>query len=369
MIDLKKLVENGVQFGHQTWRWSPLMAPFIWGKKNGVHLIDISKTAMQLEKAQKFLEEVTSEGKQVLWVGTKKAAQGIIKSTAERLGCPYAVNRWVGGTLTNFSQVKKSVTKLLHFEDVLKKSENYSYTKKEFGTFQKLVDRLQDNVGGVRTLAWPVGAVIVVDAKKEATAIREAATMGVPIVALVDTIGWPSDVYIDYLIPGNDDAARAIKVIIDELAESVARGMAAAKTRKTEAASAANAAAPVEMSPDMLALGAAEIEEEEGAAIKRPARGRRAPQKAEGLIAEVPAEKEQAPKKPQAARPSVQHMQPMRRRPLAETKPADGVKPEAKPEVKPVAKPEVKLETQPDAKPAVKEVKTETSTTEEQTKE
>ncbi len=290
MIDIKILIENGVQFGHQTWRWSPRMARYIWGSKNGVHLIDVSKTAVQLEKASTFLEGIAAEGKQILWVGTKKAAHDIIKSTAERLGCPYASNRWVGGTLTNFSQVKKSVTKLLHFEDVVNNTEKQTYTKKEIGVFQKVVNRLRDNVGGVRSLTWPVGALVIVDAKKEATAIKEAGVMGLPIVALVDTNSDPSG--ISFVIPGNDDVARSIRVIIDELASAVARGMAVAQERKVSAPQQVSQSSSV----DQFAIEGGAEEEEEGAGVRRPVRARKAPGKGEssGLVVEEPRRRQPA---------------------------------------------------------------------------
>jgi small subunit ribosomal protein S2 len=234
MIDLKVLIKNGVQFGHQTWRWNPKMERFIWGTKNGVHLIDVSKTANALENAAKFLEDVAAQGKQILWVGTKNAAQDAISAAAQKSDNPYVLDRWIGGTLTNYSQVRKSVTKLLHYEDILKKTDKHNYTKKEYGVFQKIVDRLQSNVGGIRNLRWPVGAVVVVDVKKEAVAIKEAQAMGVPVVALVDTNCDPSD--IDYVIPGNDDVARAVRVIVDVLAEATARGAARADKKQGEVA-------------------------------------------------------------------------------------------------------------------------------------
>ncbi|MBN2267172.1 MAG: 30S ribosomal protein S2 [Candidatus Babeliaceae bacterium] len=274
MVDLKKLIQNGVQFGHQTWRWSPLMAPYIWGEKNGVHLIDVSKTALQLDRAARFLEGVAAEGKQILWVGTKKSAQNAVHAAAESLKCPYVVNRWIGGTLSNFSQVKKSVTKLLHFEDVIDKAEKYSYTKKEFGMFQKLVNRLEKNVGGIKSLTWPVGAVVVIDAKKESTAVREAFTMGIPVVALVDTIGWPRDVVVDYLIPGNDDAARAVSVIVAELSDAIARGRELARARKAEKTAAEEAAA-LEASAEIGEAGILLDEGEEAEAGKKRGAQRR----------------------------------------------------------------------------------------------
>ena len=221
---IKKLVEAGVHFGHLMSRWCPKMAPYIWGHKNKVHLIDVSKTARQIEKAAKFLESVAAEGKQVLWVGTKKAAQDAISQAAAVSHMPSVNHRWIGGTLSNYTQVKKSVTKLAHHEDVIVKAENMPhYTKKELNVFQKLVQRLDKNVGGIRQLRWPIGAVIIVDVRKEAAALREAVAMGVPVVGLVDTNNDPS--LVDYVIPGNDDAPEAILCITQELSAAVARGV------------------------------------------------------------------------------------------------------------------------------------------------
>jgi small subunit ribosomal protein S2 len=235
MIDFRSLVKAGVHFGHQTTRWCPKMAPYIWGVKNNVHLIDVSKTAIQMEKAAKFLHDIAADGKQILWVGTKKAARDIMTQTATKLHQPYVYHRWVGGTLSNNPQVKKSVTKLLHFEDVVNKSENFPhYTKKEFNVFQKMIERLQKNVGGIRNLHWPLGAIVLVDVTKERSALKEAAIMGVPVVALVDTNCDPSSV--DIVIPGNDDAPKAIQVVIDYLADSVAKGLEVAQQKAKEQA-------------------------------------------------------------------------------------------------------------------------------------
>lgn len=233
MIDLRVLVKAGVHFGHQSSRWSPRMMPYIWGTKNHVHLIDISKTASQLEKAAKFLEGVIGEGKTVLWVGTKKPAQAIIKEAATTLGMPYVTHRWIGGTLTNFMQVKKSITKYLHIKDVLEKSDRAIYTKKELNTFQKLVDRLEKNIGGILNLKHPIGALVVIDVRKERSVIKEAEVMGIPVIGLVDTNSDPSGV--SFVIPGNDDATRSIKVIVDYLAAAGQKGKEIAKEKQLEA--------------------------------------------------------------------------------------------------------------------------------------
>lgn len=230
-MDLKNLLSKGVHYGHQTWRWNPKMAPYIWGQKNGIHLIDISKTAAQLQKAKAFLKSVAAEGKDILWVGTKKAAQAAIVKVGAETGSPTVSHRWIGGTLTNYAQVKKSVTKLLHLEDILSKSTGHHYTKKELGVFHKMVARSTKNVGGIRSLIWPVGALVVIDVKKEHVAIHEALERGVPVVALVDTNSDPSG--IAYVVPSNDDAPQAIACIIEELGAAVAEGKILAQERKT----------------------------------------------------------------------------------------------------------------------------------------
>ena len=226
-IDLKSLIKAGVHFGHQASRWSPKMDPYIWGHRRGVHLIDVSKTAYQLEKAAKFLSEVAASGKSILWVGTKKPAQIIIAKTAKLLDMPYVNHRWIGGTLTNFSQVKKSVTNLLHFDDVIAKAGQFAYTKKELNTISKQADRLRKNVGGIVNLKLPVGAVVIVDVRKEQSALKEAVVSGVPVVALVDTNSDPS--LVDFVIPANDDSPKSIGLIMEFLEKAVEKGKEAGK--------------------------------------------------------------------------------------------------------------------------------------------
>jgi small subunit ribosomal protein S2 len=227
MRDLKELfgelVKAGVHFGHQKSRWCPKMKQYIWGYKNGVHLINVALTADHLNKAEKFLESIAAEGKTVLWVGTKKAASKSVAEIGVRLNQPFVNHRWLGGTLLNWSQVKKSLTRLLHYEDVLAKSEsNPFYTKKELNLYRKTADKLEKTVGGIRKLALPVGAIVIVDVSKEQSAIKEAVLMGVPVVAIVDTNSDPSDV--DFVIPANDDSSRSIDLILNYLAEAVTRG-------------------------------------------------------------------------------------------------------------------------------------------------
>lgn len=232
MIDLRLLIKQGVHFGHQTSRWFPKMRPYIWGAQNGIHLIDVSQTAHKLEQAAQFLEKIAGEGKSIVWVGTKKAAHDIIERIGKELGLPFVINRWVGGTFTNNPQIRKAIQNLLHYEDIIEKSAEYPYSKKELNVFQKNIDRLERNIGGIRKLKWPVGAVVVVDVKKEHVCVKEAIARGIPIVALVDTNCDPSS--IDYVIPGNDDVPRAIDIIMSYLAEATKRGLVVAANRPAE---------------------------------------------------------------------------------------------------------------------------------------
>lgn len=228
-----ELVKAGVHFGHQKSRWCPKMEPYIWGCKNKVHLINISLTASQLHQAEKFLESVTESGKTVLWVGTKKAAAETIETVAKKLNMPFVNHRWLGGTLLNFSQVKKSLTRLLHYEDILAKSEaNPFYTKKELNLYRKTADKLEKTVGGIRKLTLPIGAIVIVDVNKEQSAVKEAALMGIPVIGIVDTNSDPS--LVDIVIPANDDSARSISLILNVLGEAAARGKDAISNKQKD---------------------------------------------------------------------------------------------------------------------------------------
>jgi small subunit ribosomal protein S2 len=228
-----ELVKAGVHFGHQKSRWCPKMEPYIWGYKNKVHLIDVSKTATQLNEAEKFLESLAAEGKTILWVGTKRAASSIIKDTATKLNMPYVNHRWLGGTLMNWSQVKKSLTLLLHYEDILSKAEaNPFYTKKELNLFKKTVEKLEKSVGGIRKLTLPIGAIVIVDVNKEQSAVKEASSMDVPIIGLVDTNSDPS--LVDYVIPANDDSPQSVSLLVNYLSAAVERGRARAAEKASD---------------------------------------------------------------------------------------------------------------------------------------
>jgi len=310
MIGLRQLVEAGVQFGHVTSKRNPNMDPYIWGVKNRVNLIDVSKTALQLERAAAFLKDVAANGGQILWVGTKKVAQAAIKENAEKLEMPYVDHRWVGGTLSNHLQVKKSVTKLLHYEDVVARADKFPYyTKKELGSMQKHASRLEKIVGGIRKMTWPVGAVVLVDIGRTESALKEAAKMGIPVVALVDTNDDPSQV--DYVVPANDDAASSVSLILNYLGNAAAEGVAlvaqerekrkAAAAKEREAAQKEKAAAPA-IKPKRAAEEAADKKKAPVAKAKEAAPVRKSADKA---VATKPVARETAAKKgPAAAKPA-----------------------------------------------------------------
>lgn len=232
MAELKKLVEAGVHFGHHTSRWHPKMRPYIWGARNKTHLINVAKTAFLLNRAEKFLQSAAESGKHVLWVGTKRPAQDLIRSTAEKIDMPFVAHRWIGGSLSNFDQVKKAVTRLLHLQDVKSKS-LARYTKKEQSMITKEIERLEKNVGGIVSMTDLPAAIVVVDAKKEQAVIKEANGVGIPVVCLVDTNTDPSGVA--YLIPGNDDSPKSIGLILECLSQAVAKGSEKAKEAKAKA--------------------------------------------------------------------------------------------------------------------------------------
>ncbi|NDD53971.1 30S ribosomal protein S2, partial [bacterium] len=261
-LDLKQMLEAGVHFGHRTSRWSPRMKPFIWGAKNKIHLIDVSKTALLLERAGKFLKEATSTGGKVLIVGTKKAAQDIVQSVATKTGMPFVINRWVGGTLSNYDQVKKAITRLLHMRDVVQKSTSH-YKKKELSMIQKEIARLEKNVGGIINFDYPPAALVVIDAKKEVSAIKEAIRMNIPVVALVDTNTDP--IGVTHIIPANDDSPKSIAFIMRYLEEALAEGVKTFETTKVKAPKAEPKVITVEAAPAPAVEAAAPAQEEASA--------------------------------------------------------------------------------------------------------
>lgn len=218
-ISIRELLEAGVHFGHQTKRWNPKMARYIFGERSGIYIIDLLKTAESLKKADEFLTKLLSQGGKVLFVGTKKQARKTIKWEASRCGMFYVNNRWLGGTLTNFQTIKKSIGRLKELKQMEEKGTFEFLPKKEVIQLKKEKEKLEKNLSGIEEMNSLPSALFVVDIKKEKIAVSEANKLDIPIIALVDTCCDPDEV--NFCIPGNDDAIKAIKVISARIAETI----------------------------------------------------------------------------------------------------------------------------------------------------
>ena len=221
-VNMKLLLEAGVHFGHQTKKWNPKMKPYIFGARNGIYIIDLQNTSKLLKKAYNFIVRTVSEGGSVLFVGTKKQAQDSIVEEAERCGMFYVSNRWMGGTLTNFQTIKKRISRLKELESMKNDGSFERYTKKEVIGMEKELSKLERNLGGIKNMDENPSALFIVDTKKENIAIKEGKKLGIPIVAIVDSNGDPED--IDYVVPGNDDAIRAIRLLTSVIADACVEG-------------------------------------------------------------------------------------------------------------------------------------------------
>ncbi|MCM8901188.1 30S ribosomal protein S2 [Caldicoprobacter algeriensis] len=222
VVNMKQLLEAGVHFGHQTRRWNPKMAPYIFTERNGIYILDLQKTVKLLEQAYNFVRDVAAEGKGVLFVGTKKQAQESIETEAKRCGMFYVNHRWLGGMLTNFATISQRIRRLKELEEMETNGMFDVLPKKEVIKLRAEKEKLEKNLGGIKEMRELPGAVFIVDPKKEHIAVREARILGIPIVAIVDTNCDPDE--IDYVIPGNDDAIRAIKLITSKIADAVLEG-------------------------------------------------------------------------------------------------------------------------------------------------
>lgn len=222
VVAMKQLLEAGVHFGHQTRRWDPKMAEYIFQARNGIHIIDLQKTSKKLDEAYAFLKEQAEAGKTVLFVGTKKQAQECVKEAAEKCGMYYVNQRWLGGTLTNFPTIRKRIGRLLELEKMQEDGTFEVLPKKEVILLKKEMEKLEKNLGGIKEMTEVPGVMFIVDPKKEKIGILEARKLGIPVIGLVDTNCNPQDV--DYAIPGNDDAIRAVKLIADCMANAVIEG-------------------------------------------------------------------------------------------------------------------------------------------------
>ena len=222
VISMKQLLEAGVHFGHQTRRWNPKMAQYIFTERNGIYIIDLQKTVKKVDEAYMFIRDIALDGKEVLFVGTKKQAQESIEAEAKRCGMYFVNNRWLGGTLTNFRTIRTRIERLNSIDKMEKDGQFDLLPKKEVVKLCAEREKLEKNLGGIREMKKLPGALFVVDPRKEHIAVAEARILGIPIVGIVDTNCDPDE--IDYVIPGNDDAIRAVKLIAGKLADAILEG-------------------------------------------------------------------------------------------------------------------------------------------------
>ena len=219
IVSIRKMLENGVHFGHQTRRWNPKMKPYIYTSRNGVYIVDLNQTQKQIEDAYNALKEISERGGKVLFVGTKKQAQDSIKSEAERCGMFYVNERWLGGMLTNFKTIQSRVARLKEIEKMAEDGTFEVLPKKEVIALKKEWEKLEKNLGDIKEMKNIPDAIFVVDPKKERICVQEAHTLGIPLIGIADTNCDPEE--LDYVIPGNDDAIRAVKLIVAKMADAV----------------------------------------------------------------------------------------------------------------------------------------------------
>ncbi len=265
-ITMKELLEAGVHFGHQTKRWNPKMKEYIFGERNGIYIIDLQKTLKMFKEASKFVTDLTSTGKLILFVGTKRQAQDAIAEEANRAGMPYINSRWLGGLLTNWVTVQKSVKRLQELDDMSTDGRYELLTKKEVIKLERERKHLSTNLAGIKNMKRLPDALFIVDSNNEAIAVAEARKLGIPVVAVVDTNCDPT--VVDYVIPGNDDALRAIRLFTTKIADSAAEGvqMVSERAFATEAADVQQ----IEIAPEFIGEEAeavvAEVQESAGTA-------------------------------------------------------------------------------------------------------
>ena len=219
VISMKQLLEAGVHFGHQTRRWNPKMAPYIYTERNGIYIIDLQKSVGKVDEAYNAMKDIVADGGTVLFVGTKKQAQDSVKTEAERCGMYYVNERWLGGMLTNFETIKKRIERLKKIETMAEDGTFDVLPKKEVIQLKKEWEKLEKNLGGIKNMKKIPDAIFVVDPKKEKISVQEAHTLGIPLIGIADTNCDPEE--FDYVIPGNDDAIRAVKLIVAKMADAV----------------------------------------------------------------------------------------------------------------------------------------------------
>ena len=288
-ITMKELLEAGVHFGHQTKRWNPKMKEYIFGERNGIYIIDLQKTLKMFKDASKFVQEGATEGKTVLFVGTKRQAQDAIAEEAGRCGMFYVNNRWLGGLLTNWVTVQKSVKRLKELDEMATDGRYELLPKKEVIKLERERKHLQANLAGIKDMNRLPDVLFVIDSNKEAIAVKEARKLGIPVVAVVDTNCDPTEV--DWVIPGNDDALRAIRLFASKVADSIAEGVQAGTDKQTADIAGAiaadgQAAAAVAAPESIAARTSADLAEEEELDMEEVLGGkiRKAPAAAEATV-------------------------------------------------------------------------------------
>jgi len=299
-VTMRQLLEAGVHFGHQTRRWNPKMKPYIFGARNGIYIIDLQKTVRMFRTAYDFVVETVARGGEVLFVGTKRQAADIIEEESQRCGMYYVNHRWLGGMLTNFSTIKRSIERYKELETLFAEGGIERYSKKEATSLRRQLNKLEANLKGIKDMTKLPAVVFVVDIKKERIAVNEAKRLKIPTVALVDTNCDPED--IDYVIPGNDDAIRAIRLMAGKIADATNEGLALRESRLARGEQKAEAK-EVEMPKDMPELTVGRAEEQGGPEVVYARRADQAkeetPEPAAPAAGDKPAEKPQEPAKDQ----------------------------------------------------------------------
>lgn len=262
---MKQLLEAGVHFGHQTFKWNPKMKKYIFIKRNGIHIIDLKQTVDAINEAYQFLKEVANRKEYILFVGTKKQSQAAIREAAEKAGVFYVNQRWYGGMLTNMATIRKSIEKMKYYEDIVADGTINNYTKLEQQKMKRSHDKIEFSLGGIRDMDAVPGVIFIVDTGHEEITVHEARILGVPIIAMVDTNCDPD--LVDYVIPSNDDATRAIQLISDIMANAVIEGKNIASEGADTASQAVEDAA--DFTPDMVDMAAAPAKEENGIVVSQ----------------------------------------------------------------------------------------------------
>ncbi len=279
VISMKQLLEAGVHFGHQTRKWNPKMKPYIFAARNDIHILNLEKTSELIDKAYLFVRDVVASGKSVLFVGTKKQAQDAVKEEAERCGMFYVSNRWLGGCLTNFKTILKRIERLNKLNQMEKVGEFDLLPKKEVALLRAERDKLEKNLGGIKEMREMPGVIFVVDPSTEHICVKEALSLKIPMVGLVDTNCDPSG--IDYVIPGNDDAIRSVKLIASAIANAVIEAKEGVSLKKDEENSSEDETVNLEQAISEMSIEDVKPEDKEKKVVKKKTSSKKASEKAE----------------------------------------------------------------------------------------